>query len=135
MAKIALNMFVAHPIIGVGWNNFVDVMDKYDEFGASQSFRYPAHNMYLLVMSETGLLGIVSYLLLIWSVYKLHKNTIKRHVGVSINNASAAALVSIIAILITGIQGWSFRADSIQAIIWINFGIICGLNDRAKQHV
>jgi O-antigen ligase len=134
LAKIALNMFVEHPIIGVGWNNFVDVMEKYDEFGASRSFRYPAHNMYLLVMAETGVLGIASYLFLIFGVYKIHKNTMKRGVEVSVNNASAAALVSIIAILITGIQGWSFRADSIQAIIWINFGIICGLNDRVKQH-
>lgn len=135
LAKIALNMFVEHPIIGVGWNNFVDVMGKYDEFGASQNFRYPAHNMYLLVMAETGILGISSYLFLIFGVYKIHKDTMKRGIDVSINNASAAALVSIMAILITGIQGWSFRADSIQAIIWINFGIICGLNDRAKKYV
>jgi O-antigen ligase len=135
LAKIALNMFVEHPIIGVGWNNFVDVMEQYDEFGASKSFRYPAHNMYLLVMAETGLIGIISYLALIYGIYRIHKNTIKRAGDVSVNNASAAALVSIIAILITGIQGWSFRADSIQAIIWINFGIICALNDRAKRYV
>jgi len=134
LAKIALNMFVEHPIIGVGWNNFVDVMEKYDEFGASKSFRYPAHNMYLLVMAETGLLGIVSYVFFIFSVYKVHKNTLKRSAGIAINNASAAAWVSIMAILITGVQGWSFRADSIQAIIWINFGIICGLNDRVKRY-
>ncbi len=134
LAKIALNMFVEHPLIGVGWNNFVDVMEQYDEFGASKSFRYPAHNMYLLVMAETGLIGIISYLALIYGIYKVHKNTIKRAGDVSVSNASAAALVSIIAILITGIQGWSFRADSIQAIIWINFGIICALNDRAKRH-
>ena len=107
LAKIALNMFVEHPLVGVGWNNFVDVMEKYDEFGASKSFRYPAHNMYLLVMAETGLLGIISYLALIFGVYKVHKNTIKRGSNVAVNNASAAAMVSIIAILITGIQGLS----------------------------
>lgn len=134
LAKIAINMFLEHPIIGVGWNSFVDVMEKYDEFGAAKSFRYPAHNMYLLMMSETGLIGIISYLVLIYAIFKIHKNTIKRSIDVSIKNASSAALVSIIALLITGVQGWSFRADSIQAITWINFGIICALNGRARRN-
>jgi O-antigen ligase len=83
--RFALNMIKKHPIAGVGLNNFAIVMgDKdYSPQGVSESQqgyfggKYIAtvvHNRYLLVASETGLIGLGSFL---WMLYIAYAYTFK----------------------------------------------------------
>lgn len=45
-------------MVGVGLNNFEQVMGPYEEYGAI-FFNNPVHNLYLLYLAETGLVGLV----------------------------------------------------------------------------
>jgi putative inorganic carbon (HCO3(-)) transporter len=133
LAWIAINMFLSNPIFGAGWNNFIYVMSKYDEFGLSASVAYPVHNMYLLVLSETGILGLISYLAFLfvlvrkaWRAARWFKNPAER-------NVTHAALLATALMMITGMQGWSFRADSIQVVMWINLALLAAMVDRARS--
>lgn len=68
-------MFLNQPFFGVGVNNFIS-------YGASQlitgptRFLQPVHNIFLLTLSETGLLGFLGLILLagfpVWQIFK-HK--------------------------------------------------------------
>ncbi len=63
MIKIALNIISAHPVGGVGINNYQVNMRDYND--AVESLRYstisrPVHNMYLLVAGETGIIGLAA---------------------------------------------------------------------------
>jgi O-antigen ligase len=101
--EIAFNMIRAQPITGVGLNNFGVVMDDYvemDQFGAWLSV---VHNAWLLVWSETGLLGMFFYvafwLAIVWHALRLY--------------LSGHAVYSIIALGIVG----SLVAASIQMLV------------------
>jgi O-antigen ligase len=68
MFKIALNVIAAHPLGGVGINNYQVNMREYND--AVESLRYisiprPVHNMYLLVAGETGMIGLAAMLLML----------------------------------------------------------------------
>jgi len=57
--QAALRMFAARPVLGMGWNTFGRVYPKYMSLGG-----YPsqlAHNDYLQVLAETGLVGAALY--------------------------------------------------------------------------
>jgi hypothetical protein len=61
LTKIAWQMFQDHPLTGVGLNNFTVVMDQYGYVPATTRFLQPVHNIYLLILSETGLIGALGF--------------------------------------------------------------------------
>lgn len=60
--QIAIKMFLKNPLTGVGLNNFTVVMEKYGEVVGFTRFLQPVHHGYLLILSETGLIGFVIFL-------------------------------------------------------------------------
>ncbi len=63
--KISWQMFLDHPLTGVGLNNFTVSMEKYGYVTATTRFLQPVHNLYLLILSETGLIGVFAFLYLL----------------------------------------------------------------------
>lgn len=65
----AAQLFLQSPIVGVGYGNFRHLMD-FDVFDLRAN-NWDAHNMYLQVLAETGILGFVAFgsLLLLALVY------------------------------------------------------------------
>jgi O-antigen ligase len=57
---IALNMAEEYPLFGVGLNNFAEVMDNYIPLDFANEWFYTVHNKYLLVLAETGPLGLAA---------------------------------------------------------------------------
>ncbi len=60
----AWQMFLAKPVFGVGLNNFVPVSAG-DLLTGPSRFLQPVHNIILLVLSETGIIGLAGFLLFI----------------------------------------------------------------------
>jgi len=76
--KTAIMMIKDHPILGVGNGNYVSRYDeyiaKYKDLSYNAYKRYPAHNSYLKIESELGIIGIVSFLaVLITSLFRVKK--------------------------------------------------------------
>jgi O-antigen ligase len=71
MIQIALNLIEAHPVGGVGLNNYAVVMGEYDNTILGRRYKSihrPVHNTYLLIAGETGILGLAAFLLLVFSI-------------------------------------------------------------------
>jgi len=76
--KTALMMIKDHPILGVGNGNFIsrynEYVSKYKGLSYNAYKRYPAHNSYLKIESELGIIGIVSFLaILVTSLLRVKK--------------------------------------------------------------
>ncbi len=61
---VALQMFRDSPLTGIGLNNFQTAMERYDVYGLIFAGN-PVHNLYLLVLSETGVIGFLPFLLML----------------------------------------------------------------------
>ena len=64
LSENAYNLWLKSPIFGVGLNNFIPAASGSLLVGVSR-FLQPAHNIILLALSETGILGLLGFLLLI----------------------------------------------------------------------
>ncbi|MFH1705307.1 MAG: O-antigen ligase family protein [Patescibacteria group bacterium] len=65
LAKISLLVIRDHPFFGVGWGCFVKELPRYwQEIGSPIRFLQPVHNLFLLMLSEVGIIGLGGLLLL-----------------------------------------------------------------------
>jgi O-antigen ligase len=68
----AVAMFRDHPLIGIGLGNYLDLYQAYSRdlgFTPTATER-SAHNLYLEVLAETGTIGLVAFLAIVWYVGK-----------------------------------------------------------------
>jgi O-antigen ligase len=70
MNQAAISMIKAHPFVGIGINNYTEVLLQYDTTGFSSVFFQPVHNLYLLIASEIGIIGLMIFLWLICSIFR-----------------------------------------------------------------
>jgi len=66
----AFNLWFSYPLFGVGLNNFIPYVSEQVVAGPSR-FLQPVHNIFLLALSETGIVGLVGLISLIG--YPLYK--------------------------------------------------------------
>lgn len=79
LMDIALKMFFSSPIFGIGLNNFIPEAADSLLVGPSR-FLQPVHNIFLLSLSETGLIGFAGLIFLLGvPIYYLFKNGISKN--------------------------------------------------------
>jgi putative inorganic carbon (hco3(-)) transporter len=61
LMKLAFRIIEDNPVLGVGANNFTAVMDRYLTSDFREGWLFTVHNKYLLVLSETGILGLLAF--------------------------------------------------------------------------
>ncbi|OGC05281.1 hypothetical protein A2V82_03280 [candidate division KSB1 bacterium RBG_16_48_16] len=79
MFQVAFSVIEAHPIGGVGVNNYGEVMQQYDDTILGRRFgelRRPVHNIYLLITGETGVIGLAVFLWLTLAVLQIISRTV-----------------------------------------------------------
>jgi len=71
LAKGAGEMILKHPIFGEGLNTFIPNLSNYQtKDGNAIWLLQPVHNIFLLVLSEIGIIGLLIFMVLIYSVLK-----------------------------------------------------------------
>lgn len=84
---VAREIITSHPLVGVGINNYIEVMDEYDETSSriSRGFLFPIHTVYLEYYAETGIAGIVALLSLFFVIFASGIRNISRSEGFLFN--------------------------------------------------
>lgn len=70
LAVQSFEMFSNSPLLGVGLNNFIYVLAYGDIVSGEHRFLQPVHNIFLLTLSETGVIGFLGLLLFLYPVIK-----------------------------------------------------------------
>jgi O-antigen ligase len=71
--RVAGEIIRHHPLVGVGLNSYRNVSYKFDHTAAriSTTFKAPVHNVYLLTLAETGLVGLGALFILMGAMLNL----------------------------------------------------------------
>ena len=104
----AFNIFLSHPLFGVGLGNFGFYFYEYmPDWGYMQLTDSPASNNLLFrIASESGLVGIVAFLYFIWAVTKEGLSAIRyEKENVMWRSLSVGLLLSFFAVLLHLIMG------------------------------
>lgn len=121
---VAVQMFADYPILGVGLGNYPILYQKYAQ-RLGMEFRAEvrqAHNLYLEVAAETGLMGLFSFVLLLWVTLKsvwMGRQILLRNNLISISNMVTAYGL--------GFLGYLVAAFFIHNAYPRNFWVIAGI--------
>lgn len=133
LVDIAIAMIEDHPILGVGLNNFANLVRDYERLTLYVSdFRHPVHNLFLLEVSETGILGGMFFLFfligIIITAFKAfnHSSSLRRYMATAVAS-------SFVAFLIVSISDWSYRLPEINTIFFTDLGILGALHFTSEK--
>jgi len=103
LVKDGIRMTLAHPIFGVGPNEFSDYRAQFLDTASGRHKRFfPPHNTYLEVSSEEGIPGLICYLLFLGGIFLTIRRSMRLNrpdshpdwqVGYRIGTALEAGLV------------------------------------------
>lgn len=65
-----LDMFLDHPLVGVGIGNFLYRYPEYSYYDPRGAQQRVAHNTFLEVAAEQGIFGLLAFLSLLWVTYR-----------------------------------------------------------------
>jgi putative inorganic carbon (HCO3(-)) transporter len=66
---VAYAIIEDNALIGVGINNFTEVMLEYDKTEEGLESVYPVHNIFLHIAAEMGIFGIAAFMWLIYAIF------------------------------------------------------------------
>lgn len=103
----AWELFVEHPVTGIGLGNF---RESYDPVAiAEDPGKVDAHNLYLQFLTETGIVGFAVFLFLAGHILRRNLRNLKRFPLESVGYASSyAALAAMLSVLIHGMVDFFF---------------------------
>ena len=128
----AMRMIVAHPWLGVGLNCYVFAVPPYTIYGARsardiyQGWIPAVHNIYLLWFAETGVLGFIIHLTLLFMIL-WHGVQNLRVKNVVLFTMNAGCLSALAAFMTDGMFSFSLRINSVCRIFWVISGIIMAI--------
>lgn len=123
LIRSSLSMIKDHPIFGVGLNNFLVNLPSYQISHPSLFYLQPVHNLFLLIASETGIIGLIFSLWFIFVTYKkiINKSLIHNSLFPS---ASLRAGIILSSILILGLFDHYFLTlQQGQLLLALAFGL------------
>ncbi len=125
LMALAADIAVDHPLLGVGPNNFVPVMHRYATVQYSGVWLRAVHNKFLLVLSETGGIGLLLFLsVLISTLWRAFRIAKARHPVLSpLGAALGAGLLGQMMHMMVDI----FNNRPQTTFLWLTFGLMIAI--------
>ncbi len=97
LSNVAISLWRQSPVVGIGLGNFLVALPQ-STAGRQINFLQPVHNIYLLLLSETGLLGLCLFFAAIW----IRVKNLIRHIHVQPFSSAHIFFLSLCGVLMAG---------------------------------
>jgi hypothetical protein len=131
--RTALRMLVANPVSGVGFNNFVNHVQRYDTSGLSRIKPYPVHNLILMEFSEIGFLGGVCFLALFGAIFRLAWLSAS---SARLQGTRAFILITgcgLVGLLFGDLTNFVYRVPVMTSAVWAQISLLAALERRGDE--
>ena len=139
LARVAWNMFLDRPLLGCGFDQYLDqsvyyLHDRTTELALEKSRGYVQHNVFLSLLTETGLLGLGLWVTVLWfwsrNAWRLWQTSAAspwfRQTG----------LLTLVLLACYVVTGMFHDVSLILVVNWLLFfitGLVAGLVRRVKS--
>ena len=129
LIKVALEMLYHNPVIGIGLNSFEENMSSFDTTGVTNIIQQPVHNILFLIAAETGLLGLILFLLMCRSIagYVFKVMKMKGEVAFLVGSFSGVVLF---VLLISNMFDVTLRKEPIIGMCVLIIAMLMALANR-----
>jgi O-antigen ligase len=122
---VSCETIINNPIVGVGIGNFVSEMQKYSPVFLTDWQYQPVHNVFLLIWSELGIVGLVLFILFLWKIFDF--NSIVSHETISKKKKRVvfrAIMFGFVIIMLFDHYFWDIQQG--QIMLWMVLGFLAG---------
>jgi putative inorganic carbon (HCO3(-)) transporter len=112
----AMDAVVMYPLIGIGPGTFKDFFPAHPLWGVPQP-----HNLYLAFLLQTGIIGFVGFLLLLFWFFRTAFSSFKAHY-------SLLAALMMVYILIHGLVDTTYWKNDLSVFFWVVVGLMIALS-------
>lgn len=127
--RVALDEFLAHPVVGIGADNFAE---QYLAHGrSSETPRYP-HSVELRTLAQTGLVGALLAVVGLAAALVAAARAIVRHPDPLARAVAAAAVAGFAYWVVHGSFDWFWEFAGLGAPAFALLGLACALTPRAN---
>ncbi|MFH0790743.1 MAG: O-antigen ligase family protein [Candidatus Omnitrophota bacterium] len=134
----SLNMIRAHPVIGVGANTYMKNYKQYKQFPEYRNVvtldYMHAHNMYLHMICEIGLIGIAMFTWLLYNLFARAKIIYKAQSQQYLKVLSISLAACLTAFLVNGLTESSLYYSRVAVIFWYLCGLLLSLNKFVQEN-
>ena len=120
----ARNMIEAHPFLGVGLNSFETVVADYDSTTMSRIKQFPVHNIVLLELSETGVLGGAAFLILWIVVLRRMFIATRRIPSAALRTVALLSTCGVVGFFIGDMSNFVYRVPIMTSLIWAQVALV-----------
>jgi hypothetical protein len=113
--EVALTIWKHHPLLGVGPGNYIHSLRKYDYFWLQE---LPVHDVMLWIAAETGIIGLLVYLSIVFSAMKRLFRVAARRKDLT-GRIAMGALIGLLAYFFDGLTDPLFREPNVFATLWL----------------
>jgi putative inorganic carbon (hco3(-)) transporter len=134
----ASGMIRQKPLLGWGLNSYVYAAPPFTQYGARgarekyKNWLPPVHNIYLLWWTETGLVGLLIHLAMLFVVVRIAVGNLKVQDD-RLFALNAACLSAMLALLVDGFFSFSLRFNSILRVFWVLAAMIMAIHYLRRQ--
>jgi putative inorganic carbon (hco3(-)) transporter len=129
----AFRMLAEHPFLGVGLNSFDVVAPEYDLSTTSRIKVFPVHNCLLLELSEVGLLGGASFVLLLAVAFGVVYRNAKSAITSRAKMISLFSLCGVAAFFVGDLSNPLYRTPILTSLIWAQFALALAAANAWRQ--
>jgi O-antigen ligase len=126
-----INMIKHHPFIGIGVNTFSKNYGKYKTESAEKYAHTPdtiyAHNIYLQMAGEIGLLGLFAFLWFLIQIFRRGFRTYWTLKEDYLKTISLSLIACLVAFLVNGLTETSLYYARVVMIFWYLIGVSLAL--------
>jgi len=128
LMQVAYSIIKANPLVGVGINNYTEVMRDYDttNIGITSITAYQVHNIFLQIAAEMGIIGLAIFIWLIFIVYREGLRYIKSSEDV-MSSIVIGVIAGVTAFLIHGLVDAASLGNHLFLIFWFFTGIVIAI--------
>ena len=135
----SIDMFLDRPILGFGWVDLGEIHRSYAPPDADLSTdEYTIghfHNNFVMILMNFGILGLGSFLWLVFRVFQIEFQVLKR-VGSSAFYAIVLGSVGgLVGFLANGMFDWLFGDAEVATMLWISVGFVLSARIISRNQI
>jgi len=121
-----IDMIKERPLFGWGYGNYRTFRDPFYERHPEANHTGHAHNTFLQVAVDNGLIGLAAFLYLFWSLLRLGWETYQRLSSEDepLRSLILGAFLSIVGFLVGGVTQHNFGDAEVVVVMWAIAGVI-----------
>jgi O-antigen ligase len=128
----SVRMIKQSPFLGHGANTYARIEPQFKEAGSKTDFQY-AHNGYLQMAADIGLLGLASFLVVMLSALGLSLFSLRNETDPCLKWAGRAAAFGIFSFLIHSATDTNLQSILLVNSLWIWVGILWAAGRISKE--